>query len=155
MGVQTQEVNNSKGLKQDDPLAPFLFLLVAEGLGSLMSRAVELRFFKPFVVKEGEISISHLQYVDDTLFIGEECVENLWCIKAILRWFELMSGLKVNFSKSNLIGINIEGGFLQVAAKFLKCKLGKLPFIYLGLPVLFTLVYRLVQTQERRKLGSR
>jgi hypothetical protein len=77
-GSPTQEVSISKGLKQGYPLAPFLFLLVAEGLGALMSRAVELEFFKPFVVKEGEIQISHLQYADDTLLIGDDSVENIW-----------------------------------------------------------------------------
>jgi hypothetical protein len=128
-------VSISKGLKQGDPLAPFLFLLVAEGLGALMSRAVELNFFKPFVVKQGEAQISHLQYADDTLLIGDDSVENIWCMKAILRWFELMSGLKVNFSKSKLYGINVESGLLSVAAKFLNCLLGSMPFMYLGLPV--------------------
>jgi hypothetical protein len=56
-------------------------------------------------------------------------------MKAILRWFELMFGLKVNFSKSKLYGINLESGLLSVAAKLLNCKLGNMPFIYLGLPV--------------------
>ncbi|WJX38360.1 hypothetical protein P8452_26031 [Trifolium repens] len=134
-GSPTHEVSISKGLKQGDPLAPFLFLLVAEGLGALMSRAVELNFFKPFVVKQGEAQISHLQYADDTLLIGDDSVENIWCMKAILRWFELMSGLKVNFSKSKLYGINVESGLLSVAAKFLNCLLGSMPFMYLGLPV--------------------
>ncbi|MCI16322.1 LINE-1 reverse transcriptase like, partial [Trifolium medium] len=59
-----------------------------------MNKAVSMAYFKPFVVNRSGVSISHLQYADDTLFIGEACVENLWSIKAILRWFELMSGLK-------------------------------------------------------------
>ncbi|MCH87417.1 LINE-1 reverse transcriptase like, partial [Trifolium medium] len=41
-GSPTEEINIKRGLKQGDPLAPLLFLLVAEGLGSLMRRAVEL-----------------------------------------------------------------------------------------------------------------
>jgi hypothetical protein len=106
-----------------------------EGFGLLMSRAVTLGYFKPFFIKNSAVAILHLQYADDTLIVGEACVENLWYVKAILRWFELMSGLKVNFFKSSLMGIHVEDSFLEVASKFLNCKLGKLPFIYLGLPV--------------------
>jgi hypothetical protein len=119
---------------QGDPLAPFLFLLVAEGLSLLQQRAVTLGFFKGFRVSP-EVSVSLLQYADDTLFIGEACVENLWSMKATLRWFELVSGLKVNFSKSRLIGVNVSTNFLERAAHFLHCKIGSLPFTYLGLPV--------------------
>ncbi|MCI81328.1 LINE-1 reverse transcriptase like, partial [Trifolium medium] len=43
------------------------------------------------------MSVTHLQYADDTLFLGEATVANLWTIKSILRGFELASGLKVNF----------------------------------------------------------
>jgi hypothetical protein len=107
-GSPTTEVNISRGLKQGDPLAPFLFLLVVEGLGLLMSRAVSLGFFKPFAIKNSGVSVSHLQYADDTLLVGKACVENLWCVKAILRWFELMSGLKVNFGKSRLLGVEVD-----------------------------------------------
>jgi hypothetical protein len=46
-----------------------------------------------------------------------------------------MSGLKVNFSKSRLFGVNVENDFMTIAAKFLNCKLGTIPFVYLGLPV--------------------
>jgi hypothetical protein len=82
-----------------------------------------------------EVNVSLLQYADDTLFIGEACVENLWAMKAVLRWFELVSRLKVNFSKSCLMGVNVPSSFLQGAASFLHCKLGSIPFIYLGLSV--------------------
>jgi hypothetical protein len=130
----TKQVNITKGLKQGDPLAPFLFLLVAEGLGSLMTKAVSLGFFKGFKLNS-DISISHLQYAGDTIFVGEACVENLWSMKAILRWFELISGLKVNLSKSNIFGVNVHNSFLEGVATFLHCKVRSLPFTYLGLPV--------------------
>lgn len=47
-----------------------------------------------------------IQFEDDTLIIGGGGWRNLWSIKAILRGFDLVSGLGVNFHKSRLIGIN-------------------------------------------------
>jgi hypothetical protein len=49
-GSPTREIDIHRGLKQGDPLAPFLFLLVAEGLGGVMRKAVELNLFKGFTV---------------------------------------------------------------------------------------------------------
>jgi hypothetical protein len=46
-----------------------------------------------------------------------------------------MSGLKVNYHKSMLVGINIAESWLHEAASILSCKIGKIPFIYLGLPI--------------------
>jgi hypothetical protein len=49
-GSPTSEINIHRGLKQGDPLAPFLFLLVAEGFAGLMRSAVEKNLFKGFGV---------------------------------------------------------------------------------------------------------
>jgi hypothetical protein len=81
------------------------------------------------------VVISHLQYAEDTLCIGEASVSNLWALKEILRGFEMASGLKVNFWKSDLMGINVSLTFLESACIFLNCRLGTLPFKYLGLPI--------------------
>ncbi|GAU45708.1 hypothetical protein TSUD_86840 [Trifolium subterraneum] len=133
-GSPTEEVNMSRGLKQGDPLAPSLFLLVSEGLNALTQKAVSLGYFKGFQVSD-DVSVSLLQYADDTLFIGEARVENLWAMKAILRWYELISGLKVNFSKSRVIGVHVVRSFMEGAASFLNCTIGYIPFVYLGLPI--------------------
>ncbi|MCH79823.1 LINE-1 reverse transcriptase like [Trifolium medium] len=134
-GCPTGEINIQRGLKQGDPLAPFLFLLVAEGFGGAMRRAVDINLFKGFRVGSGGPIISHLQYADDTLCIGEASVDNLWTLKAILRGFELASGLKVNFLKSCLMGINAGEEVMETACTFLNCIKGSFPFKYLGLMV--------------------
>jgi hypothetical protein len=157
-GSPSEEINIQRGLKQGDPLAPFLFLLVAEGLGGLMKKAVELNKFTGFQIGNSGLSVSHLQYADDTLCIGEASISNLWCLKAILRGFEMVSGLKINFWKSSLIGVNVSPEFLRVASAFLNCRVSSLPFKYLGLPVGAS--PRRVTTWEplleslRRRLGS-
>jgi len=134
-GSPTEEIQIKRGLKQGDPLAPFLFLIVAEGFSGLMRNAVRLNLFEGFRFKEDGMVISHLQYADDTICIRKATVGNLWFLKALLKGFELASGLKVNFSKSCLIGINIQREFMEMACRFLGCSESNLPFKYLGLPV--------------------
>jgi hypothetical protein len=68
-GSPTEEISIKRGLKQGDPLAPLLFLLVAEGLGTIMRKAMEVNRFKPFWVGRGKLPVSILQYADDTLCI--------------------------------------------------------------------------------------
>ena len=84
---------------------------------------------------EGGLVVSHLQYADDTLCIGKATVENLWPMKSILRAFEMVSRLKINFLKSSLVGINVGEDFMDMACNFLNCSEGRIPFIYLGLSV--------------------
>jgi hypothetical protein len=134
-GSPTQEISIKRGLKQGDPLAPLLFLLVAEGLGGLMRTAVEKDKFRPFLVGGGRAPVSLLQYADDTLCIGEATIDNLWALKSILRGFEMASCLKVNFWKSCVVGVNVSEEFLGMASNFLNCRIGRTPFKYLGLPV--------------------
>jgi hypothetical protein len=70
----------------------------------------------------------------------------------------MVSGLKINFWKSSLIGVNVSPEFLRVASAFLNCRVSSLPFKYLGLPVGAS--PRRVTTWEplleslRRRLGS-
>ncbi|MCH96329.1 LINE-1 reverse transcriptase like [Trifolium medium] len=106
-GSPTEDFVVGKGLRQGDPLSPFLFLLAAEGLTRLTHKAVEIGTFKGFKVSE-ELKYDILQFADDTILIGEGSWDNLWSIKTILRSFEMVSGLKVNFFKSKLYGLNME-----------------------------------------------
>ena len=61
----------TRGLRQGDPLSPFLFTLVVDVLGRLMDKAVEEKVVKGFKVGTDEVSVSHLQFADDTLLLLE------------------------------------------------------------------------------------
>lgn len=91
---------------------------MAEGLNRLVSRAVDCDSFSGFDFGQS-CSFYLLQYADDTLLVGKASYHNLWDLKAILRSFELVSGLKVNFHKSGLFGINVDEAFLIAGSSFL------------------------------------
>jgi hypothetical protein len=112
-----------------------LFFLVAEGFNGLMRKAVAKNLFEGFGFGGNNLVVPHLQYVDDTLCIGKASVQNLWTMKSVLRGFEMVSGLKINLSKSSLIGVNVGEEFMVMACNFLNCSAGSIPFKYLGLPV--------------------
>jgi len=69
------------------------------------------------------------------MFFCEESYTNVVTLKAILRGFELASGLKINFHKSKLTGINFRRNALDCYAKSLNCVQMGIPFKYLGLEV--------------------
>jgi len=99
-GSPSAEFIPQRGLRQGDPLAPLLFNIVAEALTELMREAVDKNLFCGFLVGKNNVEVSILQYVDDTIFFGETSMKNVKATKAILRSFELVSGLKINFAKS-------------------------------------------------------
>src|ERR1044072_7576368 len=62
-------------------------------------------------------------------------MQNIYVVKCLLRCFELVAGLKVNFSKTKLAGKCVEGNLINSLASLLHCSLMEIPFTYLGLPV--------------------
>jgi hypothetical protein len=56
-------------------------------------------------------------------------------MRAVLLLFEEVSGLKVNFHKSMLTGVNVSDSWLTEASSVMNCRKGSIPFIYLGLPI--------------------
>jgi len=60
---------------------------------------------------------------------------NIHALKALLLLFEVIYGLKVNFHKSRLFGVNTSDSWLHKAALVMNCKHGSLPFLYSGMPI--------------------
>src|ERR1044072_3656765 len=101
----------------------------------MMRKAIDQNLFKGYKFGREGLELALLQFAYDTMFLGEETNQNVLVIKSVLRHFERMSGLKVNFAKSKLARVSLEERRVHQFATMLNCKVMHIPFIYLGLPV--------------------
>lgn len=85
------------------------------------------------VGQEGFV-VSHLQFADDTLIMCKDSETQVLYFLCVIRCFEVVSGLKVNLSKSKIFGVGILGN-LDRLAECLGYSVGSLPMTYLGLPL--------------------
>ncbi|GKB31372.1 RNA-directed DNA polymerase, eukaryota, reverse transcriptase zinc-binding domain protein [Tanacetum coccineum] len=130
-GSPTTEFNFGKGLKQGDPLSPFLFLLVMESLHILFQRVIDAGLFHGINIG-GSVTLSHMFYADDAVFVGEWNDNNITSLIHALDWFHKVSGLNINLSKSKIMGIGVENDKVSLAARKLGCLVLNTPFLYLG-----------------------
>lgn len=121
----------SKGLRQGDPLSPLLYIQVSEFLHLLIDKAIELNLIRGIDIDD-QTKLSHLQFVDDTILILENKTKSILGIKKILIIFQMLKGLKVNFSKSNIYTANKDQEQGDQWARMLGCRIGNFPFQYLG-----------------------
>ncbi|RVW51176.1 Tetratricopeptide repeat protein SKI3 [Vitis vinifera] len=94
-----------RGLRQGDPLSPFLFTLVADVLSRLIIRAEETGIIEGFFVGRDRTRVSLLQFADDTIFFSKTSMEHLQNLKIILLVFGQVSGLKINLEKNTISGL--------------------------------------------------
>ncbi|KAM0041794.1 putative RNA-directed DNA polymerase [Helianthus debilis subsp. tardiflorus] len=134
-GSPTKEFKFQRGVKQGDPLSPYLFLIAIEGLNAMIKKAIKINVFKGISLPNQGPIVSHVLYADDAIFIGDWEVGNVLNLARILRCFHLTSGLKVNFFKSKVFGVGVGEPEVKDMARFLRCEPGSLPFSFLGLPV--------------------
>lgn len=134
-GSPTSEFSPSRGLRQGDPLFPLLFNLVGQILHHMIRTAKEIGKFQGISVGHDNITFTHLQFADDTLLFVNGDDDSINNIKSILLAFQLLSGLKINFQKSELLAMNYPTHKQMQWETTLGCKLGNWPLTYLGVPL--------------------
>ena len=100
-----------------------------------MREALDKNLYNSFHVGANSEPVNILQYADDTIFLGDATLKNVKTIKSLLRSFELVSGLKINFAKSSFGAIGKSAQWTKSAAEYLNCRTLSLPFLYLGIPI--------------------
>nr|GFC26223.1 RNA-directed DNA polymerase, eukaryota [Tanacetum cinerariifolium] len=122
-GSPTSEFQFHRGLKQGDPLAPYLFILVMESLHLSFTRSIDAGMFTRVMI-DSSVIISHLFYADDAVFIGEWSQKNFKVMKApfkylgvnvggnsalVKSWDETINKLRMRLSKWKLKTLSIGG----------------------------------------------
>ena len=85
---------------------------------------------------EGGVAI--LQYADDTVICFEHDKDASVNLKLLLYMFELMSGLKINFLKSEVLCVGGDEDTLAFYVELFNCNIGHFPMKYLSVPVSFS-----------------
>jgi len=110
---------------------------VIETLSRLIIKAIEVGFLEGIHIngsRAEDVLVSHLLFAGDTLIFCKPEVSQMGYLRFILVLFEMMSGLKINLSKSVRIPVG-EVPELNNLAQFLGCGVDSLPSSYLGLPL--------------------
>lgn len=131
-GSPTEEFSPSRGLRQGDPLAPYLFLIVGEILSKLISRAREKGLIKGLVFNEDKDNITHFKYADDTILFMNNTFEDIPGMKKIFLLFQVITGLTINFEKSQAYHTSNKREAVKSGIDILGCQFGETPFKYLG-----------------------
>lgn len=97
------DVQPQRGVRQGDPISPYLYILCAEGLTGLIRQYEDSGLLHGCKVARGAPSISHLLFADDCYFFFKATHMEASYMRAILNKYELLSGQVVNYNKSDII----------------------------------------------------
>ncbi|KAL2895927.1 hypothetical protein RDABS01_000461 [Bienertia sinuspersici] len=92
----------SRGLRQGDPISPYLFLLCADAFSCLLSKAANEGRIHGARICRGAPRISHLFFVDDSLLFARATMQECFVITDIISLYERASGQKVNLDKTEV-----------------------------------------------------
>ena len=135
-----------------------LFVIAADLLQTLLNNLLHQGLIsRPLPTHDPDFPV--VQYADDTLLFLNADKDQLGALKSVLHSFSQVTGLHINFHKSSMYPINVSDQDASDLAAYFGCKLGNMPFTYLGLlvgttrPKIMDLL-PLVDCMERRLTAS-
>lgn len=123
-----------RGLRQGDPLSPYLFVLCMELLSRLLKEAAERPTFR-YHPKCKAMKLTHLAFADDLMIFCKADLTTIELIKGCLERFMLASGLKANRDKSSVYVAGVSQRMKDDIADAIGFPLNELPVRYLGIPL--------------------
>ena len=134
-GQPTRQFRPTRGLRQGDPLSPFLFIICAEGLSSLLRDAEAKKEIHGIKIGKKINATSHLFFADDSLLFTRANEVEAEKILEILSAYEAASGQQLNMEKSEVtFSRNIEQEKKHLVQMKLTFKGVESHEKYLGLP---------------------
>ncbi|GLT72394.1 hypothetical protein SLA2020_443330 [Shorea laevis] len=92
-GEKLPSFQPQRGLRQGDPLSPYLFIMVMEKLSHKIQSRVQSKVWKPFRISRGGLELSHLFFADDLMLFCDATQTQVAVIMDCLKEFQLSLGL--------------------------------------------------------------
>lgn len=96
------EVRPQRGLRQGDPISPYLYILCSEGLSAMLRRHEEVGLLHGCKIARGAPSVSHLLFADDCYLFFRATRSEASTMKTVLNRYERCSGQAINYRKSSI-----------------------------------------------------
>lgn len=125
-----------KGLRQGDPLSPYLFTLIMEVLSLLIKQKIQKSSFFKFHWKCSKVNLTHICFADDLMIFSNGDTSSVSVIKSALEEFSRISGLKPSMEKSLVFFGNVPDRVKSSILEIMPFSVGSLPIKYLGVPLI-------------------
>lgn len=133
-GFLSSKLIPHRGLRQGDPISPYIFIMAADSLSHLINSASSLGRFHGIQLAAGGPQLTHLFFADDALLFGKATLENIYQLVDIVNIYSMASGQRINLTKSGVIGGKFMNMQLKInLAEALHMQLWDNPGKYLGL----------------------
>ncbi|XP_021764016.1 uncharacterized protein LOC110728682 [Chenopodium quinoa] len=123
-----------RGIRQEDPISPLMFVLVMEYLSRLLKKVGGLRKFK-FHQGCKKLGLTHLVFADDLMLFGHGDKQSFSLLIGALKTFEKVSGLIANSEKTVVYFGSMEDSMKQEILGNTGFIVGSFPFRYIGIPL--------------------
>jgi len=125
----------SRGIRQGDPISPYLFLLAAEGLSCLLNSRVQSSNLSGIIVATSAPMVSHLLFADDSMLFFKANRESADEVKDVLHIYCRASGQRINMDKSSIhFAKGVSGSTRDEIMNTLEVHNEALSEKYLGMP---------------------
>ncbi|VVA39353.1 PREDICTED: reverse mRNAase [Prunus dulcis] len=101
-GTPTGFIQPQQGLRQGDPLSPYLFLICTEGMTALIQHFAWSGLLHGIKVSSSSLPLSHLLFADDSILFCKATEGEMDMVKHVLDLYAKGSGQQANFDKSSL-----------------------------------------------------
>ncbi|WOL01716.1 hypothetical protein Cni_G10434 [Canna indica] len=134
-GEEGNFFHHRRGVRQGNPLSPYLFNLAIDCLSALLVKATANDSIEGVLGHHVPGGVTHSLFADDLVLFSINKMDSLHNLRMLLRCFYLATGLQANPSKTCVVHLSGDQRLTSVAACFLGYAAGAFPLKYLGLPL--------------------